>query len=208
MLYNGLSGSGTRFALYRNRIWKIWNINLQLIFHKEKKMKKGLIATGIAVMAMVMFSAYAFADGSQGWGRQHMGEGYHMSGSGNGPGYGDNGRGRYGKGRSNWGNLTEEDAGKLDKEREAFFKETEDVRQSVYQKRLEMRAEIAKKDPDAGKLTDLQKEISNLQADFALKRLNHRLEMRKLFPDLQAGAGMGHGRGYGRGQGSGGGCWR
>jgi len=170
-------------------------------------MKKGLIATGIAVMAMVTFSAYAFADGG-GWGRQHMGEGYHMGGSGNGPGYGDTGRGRYGKGHSNWGNLSEEDAGKLDKEREAFFKETEDVRQSIYQKRLEMRAEIAKKDPDARKLADLQKEISNHQADFAQKRLNHRLEMRKQFPDLQAGAGMGRGHGYGRGQGFGGGCWR
>ena len=94
-------------------------------------MKKGLIATGIVVMAMVMFSAYAFADGGWGWGRHHMGEGYHMGGPGSGPGFGDYGRGRYGKGNSNWGNLSEEDVEKFDKEREAFFEDTKDARQSI-----------------------------------------------------------------------------
>ena len=174
-------------------------------------MKKEFITTGIAVMAMVMFSAYAFADGNWGRGRHHMGGGYHM-GEGyqmGGPGYGDSERGRYGKGGRGWSNLSEEDAQKVEKEREAFFKDTEDLRQSIYQTRLAMRAEMAKKDPDTKKLSDLQKNLSSSEADFAQKRLNHRLEMKKLLPDnYQAGAGMGRGRGYGRGQGSGGDCWR
>ena len=172
-------------------------------------MKKGLFVTGIAVMAMVVLSAYAFADG--GWGRHHMGGGYHM-GEGyhmGGSGYGDSDGGRQGRGHRGWGNLSAEDAQKLEKEREAFFKDTEDVRQSIYQKRLEMRAEMAKEDPDTKKLADLQKELSNSKAEFDQKRLNHRLEMKKLLPgDYRAGAGMGRGRGDGRGPGSGGDCWR
>ena len=168
-------------------------------------MKKGLIVTGIAVLAMVTFSAYAFADGSWGWGRHHRGEGYHMGG----PGYGDSERGWYGKSGRGWDNLSEEDAQLVEKEREAFFKDTEDLRQAIYQTRLEMRAEMAKKDPDTQKLSDLQKDLSSSKADFAQKRLNHRLEMRKVLPDnYQAGAGMGRGRGYGRGPGNGGGCWQ
>jgi Spy/CpxP family protein refolding chaperone len=174
-------------------------------------MKKALIVTGIAVMAMVTFSAHAFADGGWGGGRHHMGggynmgEGYHMGG----PGYGDSGKGNYGRGGRAWGNLSEEDAQKVEKEREAFFKDTADLRQSIYQTRLEMRAEMAKTDPDTEKLSDLQKDISNAEANFAQKRLNHRLEMKKLLPDsYQAGAGRGRGQGYGRGSGSGGGCWR
>ncbi len=167
-------------------------------------MKKELIVTGIAVMAMVIFSAYAFADGDWGRGKHHMGDGYQMGGSG----YGDSDRGRQGRGHRAWGNLSEEDAAKVENERKAFFEGTKDLRQSIYQKRLEMRAEMAKQDPDAARLTDLQKEISNLQADFDQKRLKHRLEMKNLLPDYQAGAGMGRGRGYGRGAGSGGGCWQ
>ncbi len=180
-------------------------------------MKKGLITTGIAVVAMVMFSTYVFADG--GWGRHHRGEGYRMGGAEDCPrfggsgegryGKGNSGEGRYGKGNSNWGNLSEEDAAKLDKAREVFFEDTKDVRQSIYQKRLAMRAEMAKKDPDAKKLGELQQEVSDLKADFDQKRLNHRLEMKKLLPDdYQASGRMGRGRGYGRGAGGDGGCWR
>ena len=104
--------------------------------------------------------------------------------------------------------MSEEDAAKVEKERTAFFEATQELRQAIYQKRLAMKAEMAKTDADAAMLSGLQKEISSLEADFAQKRLSHRLEMKKLLPDYQAGAGMGRGRGLGRGQGNGGGCWR
>ncbi|CAD7842724.1 MAG: hypothetical protein [Olavius algarvensis Delta 4 endosymbiont] len=180
-------------------------------------MKKGLMVTGIAVAAMVMFSAYAYADGS--WGRHHRGGGYHMGGGGYhmmGPGYGDSEGSRYGRGDRSWGNLSEEDAQKLEAKREAFFKDTEDLRRSIYQTRLEMKAEMVKEDPNREKLSDMQeklsdmqKELSNLQAEFDQKRLDHRLEMKKVLPDnYRAGGGMGRGRGWGRGPGyGGGGCW-
>jgi len=173
-------------------------------------MKKGFIVTGIAVAAMVLFSTYAFADGGWGWGRHHRGGGYHM-GPGYqmmGPGYGDEDRGRYGRGYRSWGNLSEEDTQKLETQREAFFKDTEKLRRSIHQTRLEMKAEMAKEDPDRGRLSDLQKELSNFQAEFDQKRLDHGLEMKKLLPDnYRAGGGMGRGRGWGRGPGYGGGCW-
>lgn len=174
-------------------------------------MKKGLFITVIAFAATAMFSAFALADGGCGRGYHHRGDGYQMGDSENCPGYGKSGKGRYGKGAPGWGALSEEDAAKVENERKAFFEDTKDLRQSIHQKRLEMRAEMAKQNPDAAKLSGLQKEISDLKADFDQKRLNHRLEMKKLLPDnYQAGAGMGRGRGHGRGPGSGSGgdCWR
>jgi len=174
-------------------------------------MKKGMIVTGIAVAILVVFSAYAFADGGWGWGRHHNGGGYH-TGPGYhmmGPGYGDEDGGRYGRGSRGWGNLSEEDVKKLETQREAFFKDTAELRRSIYQKRLEIKAEMAKEDADRDKLVGLQKELSKFQAEFDQKRLDHRLEMNKLLPDnYSAGAGMGRGRGWGWGPGYGGGCWK
>lgn len=172
-------------------------------------MKKGLFVTVIALVSMAIFSAYALADGGWGRGYHHRGDGYQMGNADNCPGYGKSGKGRYGKEAPGWRALSEEDAAKVEKERKAFFEDTQDLRQSIHQKRLEMRAEMAKKDPETQKLSDLQKDLSDSQADFAQKRLNHRLEMKKLLPDsYQAGAGMERGRGYGRGPGSRGECWR
>ncbi len=173
-------------------------------------MKKGLFVTVIAIVAMAMSSTYALADGGGGRGYHHRGDGYQMGDSDNCPGSGKWGGERYGKGGApGWGALSEEDAAKVETERKAFFEDTRDLRQSIHQKRLEMRAEMAKKDPDTQKLSDLQKDLSSSEADFAQKRLNHRLEMKKLLPDhYQAGAGRERGRGHGRGQGAGGDCWR
>ena len=170
-------------------------------------MKKGLIVTTIAIVSMVVFTANAFADG--GWGRgYHRGPGYQMGDVENCPGFGKYWKGRQGQWERGLAGLSEEDAAKVQEQKKAFFEDTKDLRQSIHQKQLEIRAEMAKKDPDAAKLTDLQKDVSDLKADLDQKRLNHRLEMKKLVPDYQAGAGRGYGRGQGRGPGYGGGCWR
>lgn len=169
-------------------------------------MKKGVILIGIILATMMMFSNNIFAGG--GWGGRGpcAGAGYADGGPDNCPGYGG---GKQGRGWAAGDNLSEEDAQKLQEKRDSFRQDTADLRQSINQKRLEMRAEMAKPDPDAAKLSELQKEISGLNADFAQKRLTHRLEMKKLLPeDYRAGAGMGRGRGWGRGPGYGGGCWK
>jgi hypothetical protein len=52
--------------------------------------------------------------------------------------------------------------------------------QDVYAKRLELRGELAKKDPDAKKAAELQGEISKLQAEFDQKRIDHLIKVRKI----------------------------
>ncbi len=60
------------------------------------------------------------------------------------------------------GNLSDEDLDKLNKQRQAFFEGTRELRKNLHQKRLELRSELAKKDPDAKKAAGLQGEISDL----------------------------------------------
>lgn len=143
-----------------------------------------------------------------------------------GKGMGDNdGDGGYGHHRWNDDrpycyqnpNLTSKQREQLDNERQAFFAATQDTRQEIYAKRLALRAELAKKDPDPKAAADLQKQISSLRTDLDQKRIEHQLAMRKIAPDAGRGFyGMGHrsrhggygrgmhdGRGYGMGYGPG-----
>ena len=139
-----------------------------------------------------------------------------------GKGMGD-GDGNYGYGRHHrradcpygqrFADLTPEQREQMETERQAFFDATKKDRQDLYAKRLELRAEIAKSDPDMEKASALQQEVSNLQASLDQKRLTHIMAMRKINPDAGRGFfmdgggrgrhGMGGGMGYGRGDGMG-----
>jgi hypothetical protein len=105
-----------------------------------------------------------------------------------GRGYGYRGQMHHGEyGASGWGafnNLSAEDIGKLDEERKAFFEDTRDLRREVYQKRLELASEMAKKNPDAARAAAIQKEISDTRAQLAQKHLDHLFRVRKINPDL------------------------
>ena len=125
----------------------------------------------LAVIAMVGAGTTAFAGWGRGWGCW---------------------RNSYGP-----GNLSEEETKKLEEANEAFFKETEELRRSIYEKELALRSEMIKENPDPKKAADLQKEISDLESRFDQKRLERRLEMQKINP--HAGRGF-RGRG-GRGNG-------
>jgi len=131
------------------------------------------------VVAMVGVSANAFA----GWGR--------------GGGYGPC-QGGYGQG---WGGedvkLTDEQITKLQEEQKAFYEATSKLRQDLQQKRLEMASEMAKEKPDAKKAADLQKAISELDAQFDQKRLDHQLKVKQISPNAGYGPGFGGGRGAG-----------
>ena len=66
--------------------------------------------------------------------------------------------------------------------------------------RQALRSELAQENPDPQKAAAIQKEISGLEAQFDQKRLEHRLEMRKISPNAGGGWMMGGGRGHhGRG---------
>jgi zinc resistance-associated protein len=114
-----------------------------------------------------------------GWGHHSMHAWYH--GEDDGPGFGC------------WGDLSKEDIQKVEKERADFFEATKNLRATIYQKRLELKSELAKENPDAKKAAELQTEISGLKAEFDQKRLNHFLNLRKISPDIGRGFGGGYG---------------
>ncbi|MGD2185884.1 MAG: periplasmic heavy metal sensor [Desulfobacterales bacterium] len=171
--------------------------------------KTGKILMVLAIAAVLAISVTSFA----GWGRGQWGYGHHM-----GPGYGMH-RG-WGGGPSGYGGygyqsgLSDEDMARLDKERRAFFEATDELREELYQKELELRSELAKPEPDAKKAAGLQKEISNLEGQLDQKRLDQQIKMRKDFPRFgyrskgygRGGWGMGRGM-YGGGGYGGGNCW-
>ncbi len=49
---------------------------------------------------------------------------------------------------------------------------------------MALEAEMAKPEPDAAVAAGLQKELSALKADVGQKRLAHRIEMKKIHPEL------------------------
>jgi Spy/CpxP family protein refolding chaperone len=165
----------------------------------------------LVVLMMIGFIGYSTTSYA-GWGRgDSFGGG---SGTWNCPrgGYGDQGFG---------GNLTDEEIATAQKERNAFLESTRELREKHYQKELELRAELAKQNPDAKKAAELQKEVSALETDMDQKKLEHRLKMKKDYPQIYGkgfgggfgprggGMGPGYGKGHGRGGCPGGGpCWQ
>lgn len=163
---------------------------------KIKKLSKTIIVlTLVAIMGM---GATAFAGKGRGNNRYAQSGQYGCDGSGYGRGWGNPGF---------MGNLSEEESAKLNEERNAFFKATQDLRQNIYQKRLELNSELAKKNPDPKKAGALQKELSGLKGQLDQKRINHRIRMNKINPGFgQMGRGF-SGRGMGRWQSNQGRCW-
>lgn len=164
--------------------------------HGGKKMSKNMTSKAIMVvmiLAIVGFGTYAFA----GWGM-----GYSRSGSGHhGPGWHQGGWGGHGY---MMGDLNDDEIEQLEKERESFFKATENLRQDIYRMDLELRSELAKDNPDTKKAGKIQKEISDLEAKVDQKRIEHMIKMKELNPNMDKGYGPGQGRKYSRG----GNCWR
>jgi Spy/CpxP family protein refolding chaperone len=150
----------------------------------------GLILLVLAIVGFIGFSATSYA----GWGRG--GGGCPMGGGGYGPrGFGGPGSG---------GDLTDEEIATLQKERSAFMEQTRELRDKLYQKHLELRAELAKQNPDPKKAAELQKEVSGLDSELDQKRLDQQLKMKKEHPKLSGrGFGMGMEPGPGRGPGYG-----
>jgi Spy/CpxP family protein refolding chaperone len=154
----------------------------------------------VAILAVVGFGTAAFADRGMGYGERWMGDGHHTW-ERHGPGW-HHERWRHGYGNMK-GDLSEEDIAALEKERKAFFQATEDLRQDIRSKTLALRSELVKKDPDVKKAQALQKELSDLQAKFDQKKVEHVIEMKKIYPNAGEKYGNGPGSGYGGEH-----CWR
>lgn len=162
----------------------------------EKYINKVILI--FTVIAIVGFGTYAFAQMGMGYG--------HHRGMHHGPGWHDQEYERQGYGGFG-GNLSEDEIKQIQAERQSFFEATKEIRQQLYQKRLELRSELAKKDPDAAKAAGIQNEISKLIGQMGRKRLDHISKLKKINPDVGRGL-MGRGRmGFGmRGTQGYGGC--
>jgi zinc resistance-associated protein len=147
----------------------------------------------LTVVTVLGFGAYAFADRGMGpgmmggWG--HHGAGWHH-GSSNSSGYGPMA-----------GNLSDDELVQMSKEHSEFFTATENLRQDLYAKQLELRSELANENPDSKRASSLQNDISKLQTRLDQKRIDHMVEMRKINPNADRGfmgrGGMGYSSGPG-----------
>ncbi len=151
-----------------------------------KRYQKILI--GLVVAAMTIGVGAAWADyGSRGRGCDRGEGGFHGKG--------------FGHGRM-MENLSEADQEKAKEAIQAFRESNRELRQAIHQKQLALEAEMAKPEPDAAVAAGLQQELSTLKADADQKWLAHRIEMKKIHPELGQGF---HRKGFGgkRGDGNG-----
>jgi hypothetical protein len=81
-------------------------------------------------------------------------------------------------------NLSDATIKKLNAEQEAFIKATEDLRQTIYEKELYLKAELVKKAPDITTALSIQKSISEAKGKFEQKMIEHIIRMKKI--DLAA----------------------
>jgi zinc resistance-associated protein len=146
-----------------------------------KKIRLRHIVTLLAIVAMVGLGSNAMA--YRGW-------------MNHGGGFGDCG--------GYAADLTEEQRAKLEEVRKAFFEETRELRDQLHAKADALRAALEADPMDEAAAKALQTELSDIKAQLDQKRLEHRIEMQKLFPDFEGGprhkGGRGHGwrGGYGR----------
>ena len=104
------------------------------------------------------------------YGREMMRYGFHETGMPGGsnkyPGYD-----RY---------LGDDTIKKLNAEQEAFIKATEEFTQTIYEKKLYLKAELSKKDPDTATALGFQKNISEARGKFEQKMIKHLIRMKKI----------------------------
>ncbi|MBW1681307.1 MAG: periplasmic heavy metal sensor [Deltaproteobacteria bacterium] len=153
-------------------------------------MKKTLIVLGsLMLLAAVAYPVFAHGPG---WGG-----GRHMTGPG---GYGCPGWGR------GYGGPAGEDVAALGKLRQDFVEETRTLREEIRTKSNELDRLLATENPDEERVRSLHKDLSELRAKMADKRLEYRIRARKEAPEAgYAFRGRGFG-GPGRGMGPGA-CW-
>jgi zinc resistance-associated protein len=148
----------------------------------------------LTVVTVLGFGAYAFADWGMGPGMMG-GRGHHHAPGWHHGGWNSNAYGPMA------GNLSDDELAQMNNERSEFFKSTENLRQDLYAKQLELRSELVKENPDSKRASSLQNDISKLQARSDQKRIDHMIEMKKNDPNAGRGFmgrnGMGYGAAYG-----------
>ena len=70
----------------------------------------------------------------------------------------------------------------LQREKEAFYNATGDLRKSIVEKQRALSGELAKQKPDAGRAGDLQNELNDLKGKFNQQYLQSVIAMKKIVP--------------------------
>jgi len=76
--------------------------------------------------------------------------------------------------------LSNETVRELNAEQEAFIKMTEELRQTIYEKELYLKAELVKKKPDIAIALNFQKNISEARGKFEQKMIAHIIRMKTI----------------------------
>jgi zinc resistance-associated protein len=143
-------------------------------------MKKIATILGVLFLTAVLTTP-ALARGP-GWGK-----GYHKAG------YGQEYPGFCRQQDRVYDKLTEEQRDQLDKLHDKFYDDTAPLKDEMWSKSRELNRLLDQAKPDAVKALALQKEISDLKTKLAEKRINFRLESKKIAPELRLGRAFGRG---------------
>jgi flagellar basal body-associated protein FliL len=165
---------------------------------KHKK-KIAILMSMLMVFALAGLAAVAVAGQSstgtynQGMQNRQMGSGGQNWGGQHGSNWNNRSRGNWG----NMGNMNAEDRQKMQREYDAFLKDTQGLRQELDQKNVALRNELARQNPDDRKVADLQNETARLKSQLYQKEQVHMEKMRKINPNMgrgrMGGGMMGHG---------------
>lgn len=153
-------------------------------------MKKLTTIFGITLLSVLLIVPLAVW--AHGWG---MGGGHMMGTWDGGPGY-------YNQYDRGYTALNDKQQKQLDELNRKFYDDTRELRTKLWSKSTELNALLSETNPDTGKISKLQKEISDLQAKLNEKAVNNQIEARKIAPETRFGGGYGYGHmmgGYGHG---------
>jgi Spy/CpxP family protein refolding chaperone len=81
----------------------------------------------------------------------------------------------------------------INREKEAFYNATKELRESMYEKKRALIGELSKKNPDTEKAGALQNELNTLKGEFDQRYLQFVITMKKLAPGYGPGSGGGGG---------------
>jgi Spy/CpxP family protein refolding chaperone len=146
-------------------------------------MKRLMSIIGILLLAGLVASTIVFAaqetTAEKGAGRMGM----------------QRGKGQLGAMRGKTSNLTTEQQEQIEKLQKKFREDNADTIKQIMTKRFDLNTILSSDKPDADKAKAAQKEISDLTAKLAQKRIDLDFELRKIAPDAKFGQGLGRGMG-------------
>jgi hypothetical protein len=150
--------------------------------------KNIIIAITSFGLIVLLAGASAYAAESQGTNYYHRGyinsssTGVTISGN-QGTNWSHRGYYNYGNGYCN--QVSPKEYRRLTAQKEAFVEETKNLRHELSNKKQALKNELVKERPDIAKASELQKNISNLQAQIDQKRLEHKVELKKNSIDIK-----------------------